>query len=208
MSRQTGVLLSGQIEVYRRELVSCVVDHFIQDKGYLTVFLTVVLSGEFGLIAGVALARTGTVTLSGVIILGTIASFIGNMFYYYLGKVLWTRWHFLRKRLGHKVETSTRIVRRYGSPLMLLARFFYGVRNMVPITLGLYEVSVGPFIIYNIVGAFVWAWFFTTAGGLVSGYLINNLPNVRNLLFFVVAGVAILGISYVLIRKFVSRLER
>lgn len=183
-------------------------DHFIRDNGYLTVFLSVALSGEFGLIAGVALARTGTVTLSGVIILGTIASFIGNMFYYYLGKVLWTRWHFLRKRFGRKVEMSTRIVRRYGSPLMLLARFFYGVRNIVPIALGLYEVNVGPFVLYNIVGAFIWSWFFTTAGGLVSGYLINNLPNVRNLLLLLTAGAAILGISYVLIRKLVSRPER
>ncbi|MCL4538532.1 MAG: DedA family protein [Bacteroidetes bacterium] len=184
------------------------VEHFIRDNGYITVFLMVALSGEFGLIAGVALARTGSVTLSGVIILGTIASFIGNMFYYFLGKFLWNKWHFLKKKFGVRVEVSSRIVRRYGSPLMLLSRFFYGVRNIVPIALGLYEVSMGPFVFYNIVGAFIWAWFFTEAGGLVSSYLIKNLSNIRNVLLWGVAAIVILGILYILIRKFISRLER
>ncbi len=61
-------------------------ENFIHQNGYVTVFLTVAFSGEFGLFAGIALARAGSVTLPGVIAVGTIASFVGNMFSSYLIK--------------------------------------------------------------------------------------------------------------------------
>ncbi len=182
-------------------------EHFIHENGYLAVFLTVAFSGEFGLIAGVALARSGSVTLTGVVILGTIASFIGNMFYYFVGKFLWNKWHFLKKRFGGKVERSSRLVRHYGSPLMLFSRFFYGVRNIVPIALGLYEVKMGTFAVYNVVGAFVWAWAFTEAGGLVSDYFGEGVANFRNLVIVAAAVMMVLGALYILIRRLVSRLD-
>lgn len=183
-------------------------EQFIRENGYLTVFVTVAVSGEFGLIAGVALARTGSVTLPGVIILGAVASFIGNMFYYFAGKFLWNRWHFLKDRFGGRVERSSHFVRRFGSPLMLISRFFYGVRNIVPIILGLYDVNGGVFVAYNIIGAFIWAWFFTEAGGLVASYILGPISHLQRTILWGIAVVVAAGASYVLIRRFVSHLER
>ncbi len=183
-------------------------EQFIRENGYLTVFLTVAVSGEFGLMAGVALARAGSVTLLGVVILGSVASFIGNMFYYFAGKFLWNKWRFLHDRFGTRVERSSRFVRRYGSPLMLISRFFYGVRNIVPIALGLYDVSVGVFVAYNIVGAVIWAWFFTEAGGLVASYMPGPLSHLPKTILWGAVVAAVAGVLYVLIRRFVSRLER
>ena len=182
-------------------------EHFIQQNGYLTVFATVAFSGEFGLFAGVALARAGAVTLIGVIVVGTAASFIGNMFYFYAGKVLWTNWHFLKNRFETKVEKTSSVVRQYGSPLMLIARFFYGIRNVVPIALGIYNVNVGVFIFYNLVGAVVWAWFFTEAGGMLSSYAINSLSDCRESLLWGLLTSVILAALYFLIRKAVSRFQ-
>lgn len=183
-------------------------EQFIRENGYLTVFLTVAVSGEFGLMAGVALARAGSVTLLGVIVLGSIASFIGNMFYYFAGKFLWNRWRFFKDRFGTKVEKSSRLVRRFGSPLMLISRFFYGVRNIVPIVLGLYDVSLGVFVIYNIIGAVIWAWFFTEAGGIVASFMLGPLAHLQKTMLWGAAVIVVTGVLYVLIRKFVSRLER
>ena len=89
-------------------------------------------------------------TLPGVIALGTAASFVGNMFYYYAGKILWNKWGFLKRNFGAKVEATSNIVKRFGSPLMLIARFFYGIRNIIPITLGVYSINVLVFMVYNI----------------------------------------------------------
>ncbi len=182
-------------------------EHFLHDNGYITVFLAVAFSGEFGLFAGVALARVGSVTLTGVIVLGSAASFVGNMFYYYAGRVLWNKWGFLKRNLDSKVEASSAIVRRFGSPLMLIARFFYGIRNIVPIALGVYDVNVMVFIIYNIVGAFIWAWFFTEAGSIFSIHLMRGFASFRSGLLWGIITSLLLVVLYLGVRKVVSKIQ-
>ena len=183
-------------------------EHFIHQNGYLTVFLTVAFSGEFGLFAGVALAQKGAVTITGVIILGTIASFIGNMFYYYAGRFLWDKWHFLKKNFGGKIESTSRVVQRYGSPLMLVARFFYGIRNIVPITLGLYGVNVHLFVVYNIIGAFAWAWFFTEGAAVFSTHILKNFVSFHVGLLWGLITSAIIALLYFTVRKVVSQIQK
>jgi len=172
------------------------------------VFITVAFSGEFGLFAGVALAQKGAVTITGVIILGTVASFIGNMFYYYAGRFLWDRWHFLKKNFGAKVESTSRVVQRYGSPLMLVARFFYGVRNIVPIALGLYGVSTYIFVVYNMVGAFVWAWVITEGGAALSVHIMKSFASFRVGLLWGIITSAIIALLYFTVRKVVSQIQK
>ena len=183
-------------------------EHVFNHNGYITVFLTVAFGGEFGLFAGVALARTGSVTLTGVIALGTAASFVGNMFYYYAGKFLWNRWSFLKRNFNAKVEATSNIVQRFGSPLMIITRFFYGVRNIVPITLGVYRVNIVVFVVYNIIGAFVWAWFFTEAGKLFSIHIMKNFVSFRTGLLWGIITSALLVVLYLVIRKTVSKIHR
>lgn len=182
-------------------------EQFVHQNGYLTVFITVAFAGEFGLMAGAALARTGSVTLTGVVILGTAASFAANMIYYYAGKFLWGKWKFLRERFGEKVDRSSRVVRRYGSPLMLVARFFYGVRDIVPITLGLYRTEPGLFALYNIIGAFIWAFFFTVLGDAFAGFIKGSFRSIQTALVWSIGAVVIILFVYMLIRKAVSRLR-
>ena len=180
-------------------------EQFIHQNGYLTVFIGVALSGEFGLIAGAALARTGAVTLTGVVILGTAASFIANTVYYYIGKFVWDRWKFLHERFGEKVARTSPVVRRYGSPLMLVARFFYGVRDIVPIALGLYRVGAGIFMVYNIIGAFIWAFVFTMLGNALSKSFGSSFTSIPATLLWGLITAAAFAAAYVLIRKAVMK---
>jgi membrane-associated protein len=150
-------------------------EHFLQHNGYVTVFLTIAFSGELGLFVGVALVHNGAVSLWGVIAIGTAASFVSNLLYYYAGIVLWDKVSFLRRNLGTKVEDTSKIVQRFGPPLMIIARFFYGIRNVIPITIGVYRVNIIVFTVYNLIGSLVWACFFTEAGYLFSIPIIKKL---------------------------------
>ncbi len=176
-------------------------EQFIHHNGYLTVFISVALAGEAGLFAGAALARTGAVTLTGVVILGTAASFIANTIYFYAGRVLWSKWKYVRERFGERVDRSSTVVRKYGSPLMLVARFFYGIRDIVPIALGLYKVEAGFFTVYNVVGAFVWAYTFTFLGNEFAGMLNGFSGHLGSRTLWVLALVAALAAAYAIIRR-------
>jgi membrane protein DedA with SNARE-associated domain len=187
-------------------VVSFLVEQFIHQNGYLTVFISVALAGEVGLFAGVALARSGAVSLTGVVVLGTVASFVGNTIYYYAGKFLWKKWSFLRDKLGEKVDRASRVVNRFGSPIMLVARFFYGIRDIVPITLGLYQTEPVRFAAYNLVGAFLWAYSFTVLGKAFSSFVVGYAGSLGATLGWVVISTVIVGV-YLSIRRLASRLR-
>ncbi len=182
-------------------------EQLIHQNGYLTIFLAIAFSGELGVFVGVALARTGAVSLTGVVILGTAESFVANMFYYYLGKLLWKRWAFLRRRFGESVTKTSPAVLRYGSTLMLLSRFFYGIRDIIPTALGLYQVRAGGFAIFNMIGAFIWAFSFTILGSAFSDLFLNRYRIFQVGLMLGLAVAAVIVMAYVLIRNKISKMR-
>jgi len=139
----------------------------VRENGYLTVFLTVVVSGELGLFVGVALAHAGSVTLTGVVTVGTFAAFLSNTLYYCAGAFLWSRWGYLKRRFEEKVASTSTTVKRVGLPLMIPARFLYGVRNIVPLVLGIYRANILAFAFFNLVGSFVWVCAFAGMGRVI-----------------------------------------
>jgi len=143
-------------------------EQLIHQNAYLIVIALITFSGEAGLFAGVAFVATGRMSLMELIAIGTIVSFFGNMIYYCLGMLVWNNWKFLRKKFGVKVEKSKAIINKYGTPVMIISRFLYGVRNIIPVCLGLYRVNVINFAIYNLIGDFLWAIIFSSFGRIVS----------------------------------------
>jgi membrane protein DedA with SNARE-associated domain len=188
-------------------VVCYLVDYFICQNGYFSVFLAVAFGGEFGLFAGVALAKTGAVSLAGIVVLGTAASFTANTIYYYAGKLLWNKWHFLRARFGEKVGRTSGVVRRFGPRMMLIIRFFYGIRDIVPIALGIYEVRGSVFALYNLIGAFVWAFVFTMLGHIFSGLFLTAVRSFHEGLLWGVAAVMAAFAVYFLIRRAVLKIR-
>ena len=182
-------------------------EQFIRDNGYMTVFLSIAFGGEFGLFVGVALAHTGSVTLSGVIALGTAASFVGNMIYFYGGNFLWAKVRFLKKSFGARVQATSKLVERFGPPLMLVSRFLYGIRNVVPIALGIYEVNTVVFIAYNVAGAFIWAWIFTEAGNVFAASFIRKFASLESGLIWWIGTSAVVVLLFLLIRNIVSKVQ-
>lgn len=150
----------------------------LRHHGYLAVFFTVALNGELGLLLGIGLVRSGSVTMPGVVIVGTVAALLGNALYYAAGAFLWDRWGFLKRRFGAKVESTAGTVHKAGLPLMLVARFLFGVRNIVPLALGIYRANVLAFMPFNVAGSLLWALAFTGAGQLLSPAIVRILGRV------------------------------
>lgn len=68
---------------------------------------------------------------------------------------------FLRKK---HLERAHAFFEKYGGRAIILARFVPIVRTFVPFVAGVGRMSYSRFIAYNIVGGFIWIYFFTYAG--------------------------------------------
>lgn len=92
----------------------------------------------------------------------------------------------LRKK---HLERAHAFFEKYGGRAIILARFVPIVRTFVPFVAGVGTMTYRRFVAYNIIGGFVWIYFFTYAG-----FLFGNQPFVQKNFKLVILAIIFLSI--------------
>jgi membrane protein DedA with SNARE-associated domain len=131
--------------------------------GYPAVFLTILVEGvgipapgQTFLIAAALTAAHGHLSIVWVLIWAGTAAVLGNSLGYLLGR--WGGRHLLaRFRVrGDRLARLEERFRRYGGSLVLVARFFDGLRQLNGIVAGMLEMPWRVFTGFNVLGALLW----------------------------------------------------
>jgi len=168
---------------------------FIQQYGYLAILVGTFLEGETVLILAGFAAHRGYLELSWVIAAGFVGTLCGDQFFFILGR--WRSRDFLARRPKWKtrITRAERMLARYKILLILLFRFLYGLRSVVPFVIGMSNIPPAQFVLLNAVGAAVWAVAVGTGGYLFGNALEVFFGNIRRhelKAFVVIAGIGIL----------------
>jgi membrane-associated protein len=121
-----------------------------------------------------------------------VAAVLGDTINYSIGKrigpavfkredSIWLR----KKHLARAHE----FFEKYGGRAVILARFVPIVRTFVPFIAGVGTMTYKRFIAYNIIGGFVWIYFF-----IYAGYLFGNQPFVQKNFKLVILAIIILSV--------------
>lgn len=106
-----------------------------------------------------------------------VAAVIGDTLNYAigakLGPAVFKREDSFLLRRKH-LERAHAFFEKYGGRAIILARFVPIVRTFVPFVAGIGTMSYRRFLAYNIVGGFIWIYFFTYAG-----YFVGNQPLIQ-----------------------------
>lgn len=136
----------------------------IQQYGYYAVFVGAFLEGETILaLAGLA-AHRGYLDFLTVTLLAGLAGFLGDQFFFFLGR---TRGAQILARFPDARERAHRfddLLARWHAPLIVAIRFLYGFRILGPILLGMGRCPSWKFVVYNAIGAAIWAPLVAGAG--------------------------------------------
>lgn len=129
----------------------------VQQYGYYAVFFGALLEGETVLaLAGLA-AHRGYLDFLAVTIIAGVAGFLGDQFYFFLGRtrgsVILARFPTARAR-AHRFDD---LLARWHTPLIVGIRFLYGFRILGPILLGMGRCPAWKFVVFNAIGAAIWA---------------------------------------------------
>lgn len=119
-----------------------------------------------------------------------IAAFLGDTLNYAIGnyfgpKVFQKDYRFLKREYLEKTEA---FYHKHGGKTIIFARFIPIIRTFAPFIAGVGSMRYPKFLIYNLVGGFLWV-----AGFLVAGYFFGNIPIVKKYFTLVIFG--IIGIS-------------
>jgi membrane protein DedA with SNARE-associated domain len=164
-ARDPGEAPSTGVERLEHDLDQAVarVQPVLDRYGYLVVFLTILVEGvgipapgQTFLIAASLSAAHGNLSLVWVLISACLAAGLGNSLGYLLGR--WGGRHLLArfKVRGDRLERLEEKFRRYGGGVVLVARFFDGLRQLNGIVAGMLAMPWKIFTGFNVLGAILW----------------------------------------------------
>jgi len=164
---------------------------YLELHGYWVLFIGTFLEGEAILIMAGFLAFQGYLNVGGVILTAFAGSFLGDQFYFFLGryqgKSLLKRFHFIARRF----RDSLRLIGKYGAFVAFISRFTYGFRIILPIILGITNLSSRTFLLINLCSACAWATIFALAGylfGKSASLFLEDVGKYEHYLLMALAG--------------------
>ncbi len=130
---------------------------WLKDYGYPILFLWSILEGELGLIMGGIMSHTGDMNLFIAIFVAGLGGFAGDQIYFYIGR-------FNKGFIQRKLHTQRRkfaiahlLLKKYGWPIIFAQRYMYGLRTVIPMSIGITKYPGKQFAIINLLSAWAWA---------------------------------------------------
>lgn len=151
---------------------------YLETYGYIFLFLGTFLEGEAVLVLAGFFAFQAKLNFLFVFLTAFAGSFLGDQFYFYLGR--WRgRWLVnLVPSMSGKFRRGLKLIEKYGSFVAFISRFTYGFRILLPVILGMTRLSKVRFLYLNLGSAFIWALIFSSAGflfGKSASFFIEDL---------------------------------
>ena len=125
--------------------------------GYIGLFLYSLGGGFIALVGAGVLSYMGKMDLATSMAVAFIANSIGDVMLFYMARYQKkTMMEGIRKH-RRKLALSHVMMKKYGSWIILIQKFVYGIKTLIPIAIGLTKYDFKKFAILNVFSAAVWA---------------------------------------------------
>ncbi|WP_198968645.1 DedA family protein [Xylophilus sp. ASV27] len=140
----------------------------LQNYGYYAVFLAGLIEGETMLLLGAYAVHAGYLRLLPLIACGAGAAFLTDQFYFFLGRRKGQELLQRHPRLQKRFDKAFRFVGRHPVATVLLMRFAWGLRIVLPVTLGMSRMRAAVYVPLSAAAAVIWATTVASVGVWVS----------------------------------------
>ena len=131
--------------------------YLLKEYGYIILFAWGMLEGEAGLIMAGLLSHTGDMNLYIAIFVAGLGGFAGDQVYFYIGRFNKSYVHKKFRGQRRKFALAHLLLQKYGWPIIFAQRYMYGMRTIIPISIGLTRYSAKMFAFINLISAWCWA---------------------------------------------------
>ncbi|MCX2717408.1 DedA family protein [Helicobacter sp. MIT 21-1697] len=150
-------ILYKQSHFSLEEFITQLWEQYVENWGYVILFFWGILEGELGLIFAGLAAHDGKMHLFMAIFIAGLGGFVGDQIYFYIGR-------FNRKKIQEEFTSQRRkfalahlLLTKYGWPIIFIQRYMYGMRTIIPMSIGTTRYSALKFATINFLSAQVWA---------------------------------------------------
>ncbi len=162
--------------------------------GYIVLFLYSLGGGFVALLGAGVLSFMGKMDLTLSITIAFIANFIGDALLFYMSRYHKGEMMEYFKKHRRKLAFSHLLIKRHGAWIIIIKKFIYGLKTLVPLAIGLTKYDFWKFSGYNALGALIWAitvggLSFLFGGALIEGYkMVADKPYLAPVMLVIVAG--------------------
>jgi membrane protein DedA with SNARE-associated domain len=130
---------------------------WMHQYGYAILFLWTILEGESGLVMAGLFVHTGDMALFNAIATAGVGAFVGDQLYYYVGR--YKKAYVIQKFASQrrKFALAKLLLREYGVFIIFVQRYLYGLRTIIPLSIGLMGYSPRTFALINFISAWCWS---------------------------------------------------
>ena len=177
----------------------------IDTYGYAAVLVGAFLEGETILaLAGLAAYRE-YLDFRIVVVLALVAGFAGDQFYFWLGR---RKGQQILQRFPNAQQRADRfdaLLARWHAPLIVAIRFMYGFRIVGPVLLGMGRVAAWKFVVFNFIGAAIWAPLIAGLGYLFGNVIEALLDDLRDVELLAFGALVLIGLASFLVHHIRTR---
>ena len=132
-------------------------ESFIQEWGYIALFLYSFGGGMLAIAIGGVFGSTGDLNIFYVILVATISNFLGDMFLFYIARTNKIYAKEMMAKYKRKIALSHLMMRKYGSWVIFIQKYLYGIKTLIPLAMGLTKYNFKQFLVYNFFASILWA---------------------------------------------------
>ncbi|MBY0501514.1 MAG: DedA family protein [Alphaproteobacteria bacterium] len=144
--------------------------NFVQDWGYVAVFLGSLIEGESVIFIAGFFAHEGILSLPKIILVSFIGTLFADQALYHVGRHYGNHVIDRFPSLKPRADKAFALLRRYDNIFILSFRFIWGIRIISPIIIGSSGIGFKRFLILNFIAAIIWS-----VGSCVAAYYFAHL---------------------------------
>jgi membrane protein DedA with SNARE-associated domain len=136
------------------------------------------LGGSLVIVAAAGVfSAMGKIDLTTAMIVAMVFNFIGDNLLFYMSRYQRSSMMPYLRSHHRKLALATIMYRRYGSIVMFVKKFIYGLKTLVPLSMGLSKYNFGKFILINLFASI----FFVLVIGLGGYYAAESITIIFNI---------------------------
>lgn len=173
----------------------------LKTYGYIILFAWSILEGELGLIMAGIMVRLGDMELYTAIFIAGLGGFAGDQIYFFIGR---NNKEYVREKFGkhnEKLDRAHKLLDKYGWPVIFFQRYMYGLRTVIPISIGLTHYSSKKYAIINFFSGMIWAAITIVLAYIYGEELLVMLNIIKENLYIIVPVIIVSVFLYFIFRR-------
>lgn len=171
-------------------------EDFIRDWGYIALFLYSFGGGFVGLVFAGVLSYAGDLNIFISMAVAGFSNFLGDQFLFFLARKNKNYAKDMMSKYGRKIALAHLMMRRYGSFVVFIQKYIYGIKTLIPLAMGLTKYSALKFSIFNIFATIIWSGVVGYASYVAGELILSSADDFKYIGLGIVA-VVLLTITYI-----------